>query len=390
MSRSAFTFYEFFAGGGMARTGLGAGWVCTFANDFDPMKAAAYRANFPGSEDHLHEGDVWNLNSSNLPGHADLAWASSPCQDFSLAGARAGLAGGRSSAFFGFWKLMEALDKEGIAPSTIVVENVVGLLSSHGGEDFSELCRALVGRGYRVGAVEIDAQRFVPQSRQRVFVIASKAKVGPTQSRIDPVEPLHSKRIMAAYNQLDASLRRSWVWWRLPFPPSTNASIDTVLEPDDDVRWFDDDKVERLRRLLSPRHKLKLVDAQESGVRTVGTLFRRMRLEAGLKVQRAELRFDGFAGCLRTPSGGSSKQFVVVVDPNNVRIRDLTGREAARLMGLGDEYKLPKSKNGALKLAGDGVVVDVVEWLRLNLLDALATAAREESYGQAPRARTGT
>ena len=110
VSRPPFTFYEFFAGGGMARLGLGADWKCLFANDFDPVKAATYRANFGGG--HFREGDVFDLTAADLPGRADLAWASSPCQDFSLAGGRAGLAGGRSSAFHGFWRLIEALNGE--------------------------------------------------------------------------------------------------------------------------------------------------------------------------------------------------------------------------------------------------------------------------------------
>ncbi|HEX7947041.1 MAG TPA: DNA cytosine methyltransferase, partial [Phenylobacterium sp.] len=143
MSRSGPTFYEFFAGGGMARLGLGDAWTCAFANDFDPVKAATYRANFPDAAGHFHEGDVWALSADDLPGRADLAWASSPCQDFSLAGGRAGLAGGRSSAFFGFWRLMAALDDAGRAPRTIVIENVSGLLTSHGGADFAALGAAL-------------------------------------------------------------------------------------------------------------------------------------------------------------------------------------------------------------------------------------------------------
>src|SRR5688572_25620867 len=134
MNRGGFTFYEFFAGGGMARAGLGESWACLFANDFDPLKARAYRANWGGED--LFQGDVWALGAGDLPGRADLAWASSPCQDLSLAGARSGLAGARSSAFWGFWRLMEALDGEGRAPRTIVVENVAGLLTSGGGEDF--------------------------------------------------------------------------------------------------------------------------------------------------------------------------------------------------------------------------------------------------------------
>ncbi|HSK42139.1 MAG TPA: DNA cytosine methyltransferase, partial [Arenibaculum sp.] len=190
------TFYEFFAGGGMARLGLGQAWQCVFANDFDPVKVAAYRANF--GADHLHHGDVWKLGAGDLPGQADLAWASSPCQDFSLAGGRAGLNGGRSSAFFGFWRLIEALNGEGRAPRLVVIENVTGLLTSHGGKDFEALCGALMGQGYRFGALEIDAARFTPQSRPRVFVVATR------EPRPDLVgdSPFHTPAIRNAFEAL--------------------------------------------------------------------------------------------------------------------------------------------------------------------------------------------
>ncbi len=81
------TYYEFFAGGGMARCGLGDGWDCLYANDIDARKAQSYAANW--GADHLHVGDVGALKADDLPGRADLAWASSPCQDLSLAGRRA-------------------------------------------------------------------------------------------------------------------------------------------------------------------------------------------------------------------------------------------------------------------------------------------------------------
>src|ERR1051325_5897517 len=77
-------WYEFFCGGGMARAGLGPGWDCLFANDIDPKKAASYAANW--GDDRLRVCDVADLAAGDLPGHADLAWASFPCQDLSLAG----------------------------------------------------------------------------------------------------------------------------------------------------------------------------------------------------------------------------------------------------------------------------------------------------------------
>src|SRR5687768_8223053 len=164
----------------MAHAGLGAEWRCLFANDFDPVKAAAYAANWGGAR--LSRADVWTLTPGDLPaGRPDLAWASSPCQDFSLAGARAGLAGERSSAVLGFWRLVEALAREGRAPRTLVLENVVGLLSS--GEDFAALAGRLAGLGYRFGALEVDAAAFVPQSRPRVFVIAAYGDAGLADAR---------------------------------------------------------------------------------------------------------------------------------------------------------------------------------------------------------------
>jgi DNA (cytosine-5)-methyltransferase 1 len=88
-------------------------------------------------------------------------------------------------------------------------------------------------------------------------------------------------------------------------------------------------------------------------------------------VQRAEARFDGLAGCLRTPGGGSSRQLVLVVERGAVRSRWLTAREAARLMGLPDSYRLPRSASAGLKLAGDGVVAPVVAHLAETILTPL-------------------
>ncbi len=81
------TFYEFFAGGGMARAGLGDGWQCAFANDFDHKKGLTYQANW-GAPGVLKVGDIRKIETTELPGTADLAWASFPCQDLSLAGGR--------------------------------------------------------------------------------------------------------------------------------------------------------------------------------------------------------------------------------------------------------------------------------------------------------------
>src|ERR1700678_618744 len=140
-------FYEFFCGGGMARAGLGADWECLFANDIDEKKTSSYAANW--GQGALRRADIHKLVAVDLPGRADLAWASFPCQDLSLAGAGAGLDGARSGAFWGFCSAMCILAAQRRAPRLIVLENVAGVLTSKGGEDFAAICASLQGLVYR-------------------------------------------------------------------------------------------------------------------------------------------------------------------------------------------------------------------------------------------------
>ena len=352
----------------MARTGLGARWRCLFANDLDHAKGRAYAANFEAAD--LKVADVWDLTTADLPGRADLAWASSPCQDLSLAGARRGLSGSRSSAFWGFWSLIEALDREGRAPRMIGIENVTGLLTSHDGRDFNALCAALAGRGYAFGALEIDAARFLPQSRPRLFILATRE---PTAGLDGAPGPFHSAAVRKAFDRLPPEARGAWRWWSLPEPALRNSTLADVLEPDGDVAWLDAAATARLVAQMSEGHRGKLDELRAVGGRRVGTAFRRMRIEHGLRVQRAETRFDGAAGCLRTPAGGSSRQFVLVVQDGEVRARLMTAREAARLMGLPDDYRLPASATAGLQLAGDGVAAAVVRHLAAHVLEPMLT-----------------
>ena len=353
----------------MARAGLGAAWRCLFANDFDSLKARTYQANW--GADHMAQGDVWDLTADCLPEQADLAWASSPCQDFSLAGARAGLKGGRSSAFFGFWKLIQALNAQGRAPRAVVVENVVGLLSSRGGDDFVALCAALAAEGYLFGALEIDAAAFLPQSRPRVFVIAVREPPSPA---LIGDSPFQSPAVRAGRARLPDHLKARWIDWAPVAPAPRNSDLASLLEPDAAVTWRSAAQTRKLLDQMAPAHRAQVQAAVDSGQRRVGAVFRRSRTENGRTVQRAEVRFDGVAGCLRTPRGGSSRQMLVVVDKGQARSRLLSAREGARLMGLADDYVLPKAATGALHVIGDGVAVPVVRFLAERLLEPLLDA----------------
>ncbi|XBQ16165.1 MAG: DNA cytosine methyltransferase [Oceanicaulis sp.] len=371
-AETRYAFYEFFAGGGMARAGLGTGWRCDFANDFDPAKAEAYAANH--GADHLHVGDVAAISAADLPGQADLAWASFPCQDLSLAGPRSGLGGARSGTFFAFWRLIEQLNAEGRAPRLIGLENVPGLLTCSGGADFAALCEALDQGGYRFGALEIDARWFLPQSRPRLFVTALRKDLDVPEDLVldaapESLSPFHTRAVRKAHAALPDRLKENWLWWALPVPPVPNERLEHLLDPPEKAVWHTAEQTRRLTGLMSPATKKRLAVVKREGTPAVGALYRRMRVEKGRKVQRAEARFDGLAGCLRTPGGGSSRQFVIAVNGRRVRTRPMTGREYARLMGLSDDFALPGSERAALHLAGDGVAVPVVAFLKSHLFE---------------------
>jgi DNA (cytosine-5)-methyltransferase 1 len=369
--------YEFFAGGGLARLGLEPDFHCIFANDMDPAKARAYGAAFGTGE--LRVEDVWRLSAGDLPGRADLAWASFPCQDLSLAGARGGLKAARSGAFWGFHKLMTELRASQRLPGVIALENVCGLISSHGGADFTALIEALAGLGYVVGALELDAALFTPQSRPRLIVVAARAEAAAGLTAAEPSAPFHSAALRAAAAQLPAPLQRRWVWWRLEAPPLRNIGLADLLEDDGAVSWDEEARTQALLAMMHKRHQTRVADLQRAGARAVGTVFKRVRVEDGARVQRAEPRFDGLAGCLRTPAGGSSRQTLIVIEGARIRTRLISPREAARLMGAPDDYPLPPRANAALALFGDAVCVPAVRWLSQNLLAPLAArAARAE------------
>lgn len=368
------SFYEFFAGGGMARAGLGPMWRCLFANDFDKKKAETYRRNW--GETPLLVEDVANLKSSQITGYPDLAWASFPCQDLSLAGQFRGLAGRRSGTFWPFWNLIRELIEERRGPGMIVLENVCGALTSHTGRDFATIAKALSESSYVFGAMTIDARFWVPQSRPRLFIVAVGNNLTiPTALQGRPSEVWHSNPLRKAQATLPENERRQWIWWNLPRPEPREMALAEILDEDSrSAIWNSPEETDYLISLMDTLHKNKLDAAIEftkrEGIRAVGTAYRRTRNGR----QRAEVRFDRIAGCLRTPVGGSSRQTLVIVEDGNVRSRLLTSREAARLMGLPETYLLPDQYNQAYHLCGDGVVVPVVRHLAAHILEPIWVA----------------
>jgi DNA (cytosine-5)-methyltransferase 1 len=348
---------EFFAGSGLVAEGLQDYFRVAWANDICAKKARVYTANH--GDEHFHLGSITDVKGGDLP-PATLSWASFPCQDLSLAGLTAGIHGKRSGLV---WEWLRIMDEMAESPPLLVAENVAGLVSAHEGRHYRALHEALVERGYRVGALLLNASHWVPQSRLRVFVVAVKEGI-PIPPELTTTGPTwaHPPALVKAGAGLD-----NRVWWSLPEPPERTLALEDVIEWDAGC----DPLAASARNiaLVPERHKIKLDAAN------IALGYKRTR--HGKQV--LELRFDGLAGCLRTPEGGSSRQVIVLRKGERFLTRLLTARETARLMGAPETYALPGSYNDGYRAMGDAVAVPVVLYLAQHLLAPLAKALHVES-----------
>lgn len=295
LSSAPWTMHEFFAGSGLVAYGLKGMFATVWANDISEQKEAVYEANL--GNDHFKLGDIKDVKGTELP-FVHLSWASFPCQDLSLAGSMGGIHAARSGLV---WEWFRVLDEMTQKPKILLLENVAGLLSTNNGDNYRVLHMALVERDYDCGAIMLNASHFVPQSRPRVFIIAVKhGETIPEELVGDGPCWLHNK----AATEL-GRLLQNWIWWKTEKPTRRKSTLKDIVETD---AHFDKDYA---LKLVPARHQVRL-DEHDS---IYATGYRTTRHGE----QQLELRFDGVAGCLRTPEGGSSKQYLVVKEKDNPR-----------------------------------------------------------------------
>lgn len=384
MAQRTKTLCEFFAGIGLVWEGLRvSGWDCIYSNDFDPKKAATFKAHF-GESGHFHLGDVWETDEvvRRIEGTPFLATASFPCTDLSLAGYGKGLEGKQSSTYFAFLKVIEALGVR--KPPVIMLENVPSFLTSGGGKDFPLAMRALANMGYWIDAFVVDAKHFVPQSRPRLFVVAVHDSISSPmmvregsspllaeswQQAIESSGSLHPKSLI---NIMEATeLPTGWFTMPLKAPAGKPEPLVQFIDQDDRQDWWDE---ERVRVHYDRMHDYtradidKLLDEKKT---FIATAYRRTRKG----VVRTEVRFDDLAGCLRTTKGGSARQIVIVVKDGKLRMRWMSPREYARLQGAGDYTLVGMNETQQMFGFGDAVCVPVIEWIDRHVLTPLFETA---------------
>jgi DNA (cytosine-5)-methyltransferase 1 len=372
------TAAEFFAGIGLVRMALEqAGWNVVYATDIDPRKRMMYVDNFGRADFHLR--DIRTIKGRDVP-DVGLATASFPCIDVSLAGNRAGLNGTHSSLFWHFARIL--IEMRGRKPHFVLLENVSGLLTSHGGKDLRAIIEQLNTLGYACDLMLVDAARFLPQSRPRLFIAGRREiRKGPL------VLQEHAFRPAAVTDFILRNRRLLWDITGLPEPPPVKRGLQKYLDiyGADHKIWWNSERQRHLFAQMNSLHRARLRKLVHAEGVHFATVYKRIR--DGLC--RAEIRTDEIAGCLRTPRGGSSKQFVIQAGDGEWRVRHMTAREYARLQGA-PTFRLRNEGNVALLGFGDAVCVPAVKWVVENWFQenslGLNATQRTEGIGAEVRA----
>lgn len=328
MKRKKIKFIDLFAGiGGMRLAFESAGAECVFTSEWDKFAVQTYVANH--GIKHPIFGDIRDVDPKSVPDH-DVLVAGFPCQPFSLAGVSKKNSLGRSHGFADetqgtlFFYIAEILRVK--KPKAFVLENVKNLISHDHGNTFKIIQKVLVeDLGYKISFKVIDAAKFVPQHRERIFI------VGYEDEEIDfnweDVKP-NSKKVVSKVREILQEY--------LPAPAQ------------DSQKYFD-------KKPNSVSTKYVLSDKLWSYLQAYAEKHRKAGNGFGFGLANLD-------GVTRTLSARYHKDGSEILIPLAGRSnpRRLTPRECARLMGYPDTFIIPVSDTQAYKQFGNSVAVPVV------------------------------
>ena len=348
----SFTFVDLFAGiGGLRRAMESAGGRCVFTSEWDRFAQQTYLANY--TDNRPIAGDIRDVEATDIPDH-DVLVAGFPCQPFSIAGVSKKNALGRLHGFQDetqgtlFFDVLRILKAQ--RPAAFLLENVKNLTSHDRGRTFEVMRRKLAEElGYSLHLRVIDAGHFVPQHRERIVMVGFRDKVAFSWD--DLALPAYGhRRLRDILHPEDGSEQPEG---HFTVGPDARVSEKYTLTPG---LW-------QYLQDYAAKHKAKgngfgfgLVDGDNIS-RTLSARYYKDGSE--ILVSRGEGR-----------------------DP-----RRLTPRECARLMGYGDDFRIPVSDTQAYKQFGNSVAVPVFAEVARIMQPHIATVMRQAT--DAPALKVG-
>jgi len=328
MTKPEFTFVDLFAGiGGMRLAFDSVGGQCVATIEKDRFARQTYRANFAEAPGHMFAGDVAELDATEIPDH-DLLLAGFPCQPFSIAGVSKKNSLNRphgfddptqGTLFFDVKRILAAK-----RPRALLLENVKNLLSHDKGRTFRTILSVLESDlGYRVSYRVIDGKCFTPQHRERLFIVGFRDSDG--------------------FDLNSMSL-----------PPTGQHTVGEILHKIGDTPLAHDSgrfcgtDGRALEKFTLTDHFWGYLQDYAAKHKAAGNGFG-YGLVSPDKTTRSLLA--------RYYKDGSE---ILIDQPDVGRPRRLTPRECARLMGFGNDFRIPVSNTQAYKQFGNSVVVPAV------------------------------
>lgn len=331
----SFRFIDLFAGiGGLRRGFESAGGQCVFTSEIDEYAQRTYRANFPN--EHEIVGDIQGIEANAIPEH-DVLLAGFPCQPFSIAGVSKKNSLGRDHGFMDkaqgtlFFDVLRILKHH--RPAAFLLENVKNLKSHNKGDTFKTILGALENElGYSVHYRVIDAKGYVPQHRERIFIVGFREDTGFDFNNLDVLDPKCGPRLSSILHSEDEE-------------PEAQFTLDV------------DKPGANIRSIVNPKYTL----SDKLWNYLVGY------------AAKHKAKGNGFGYGLNSPDQVartlSARYYKdgseILIEQTGSNPRRLTPRECARLMGFDraemEPMIIPVSDTRAYKQFGNAVVVPVVE-----------------------------
>ncbi len=305
ITKPTFRMIDLFAGIGGIRLGFESiGGECVFTSEWDASAQKTYQTNFL----ELPYGDITKIEPKNIPAF-DVLLAGFPCQPFSQAGKKLGLADTRGTLFFDIAKIVEHHK-----PKVVFLENVKRFRSHDGGRTFETIKNILEEFGYDVYAQVLNARDFgVPQNRERIYIVAFRGKTN----------------------------------FNFPKPSGIKTRLGDILEKKVDSKYTISDK-------LWAGHQRRKKEHREKGNGFGYSLFNK------------NSKYTSTISARYYKDGSE-----ILIEQKGKNPRKLTPREAARLQGFPDHYILSQSDSQAYKQFGNSVCVPVINAIAKEIDKAL-------------------